>query len=50
MPPELHDGLAAAHRLTAGLGVPAKLLHPHHIVAGRIEERRRWREQAKRDP
>jgi hypothetical protein len=24
--------------------------HPHKIVAGWIEERRRWREQAKRDP
>jgi hypothetical protein len=47
-PSELEEGLAAARRLTANLKVPAKLNHPHQIVAGWIEERQREREQAKR--
>jgi hypothetical protein len=50
MPPELQDALTAARRLTAGLRVPDKPLHPHRIVADWIKERRRWREQTKRDP
>ncbi|WLA74094.1 hypothetical protein QIH77_02320 [Bradyrhizobium diazoefficiens] len=48
IPLELEEGLAAARRLTASLRVPAKLHHPHQIVAGWIEERQREREQARR--
>ncbi|MEY9419456.1 hypothetical protein ABIF69_005898 [Bradyrhizobium japonicum] len=48
VPSELEEALAAAHRLTAGVKVPGKLTHPHRIVAGWIEERRREREQARR--
>lgn len=47
---ELEHALAAARRITVGLSVPERLLHPHPIVAGWIEERRRRREEAKRDP
>ncbi|MBR1214633.1 hypothetical protein [Bradyrhizobium sp. JYMT SZCCT0180] len=46
-PPELLEALTVARRLTAGLKVPGKLTHPHRVVAGWIDERQRWREQAK---
>lgn len=46
-PPELLEALALARRLTAGLKAPGRLTHPHRIVAGWIDERQRWREQAK---
>jgi len=48
---ELEEALtAAARRFTAGLTVPERLLRPHPIIASWIEERRRRREEAKRDP
>lgn len=46
-PPELLEALTLARRLTAGLRVPGRLTHSHRIVAGWIDERQRWREQAK---
>src|SRR5699024_857987 len=47
---ELEDALAAARQVTAGLIVPNRLLRPHPIIAGWLEERRRMREDAKRYP
>lgn len=49
MSPELQEAIAAARRLTAGLRVPSRLIHPHRVVAGWINERERWFEQNKRD-
>lgn len=46
--PELKEALVAARRLTAGLNVPERLLRPHPIVAGWINERRARREDARR--
>lgn len=47
---ELEDALTAARRLTADLTVPERLLRPHPIIASWIEDCRRRREEAKRDP
>jgi hypothetical protein len=48
--PELVEALAAARQVTAGWTVPDRLLRPHPIVAAWIEEHRRRREHAKKDP
>lgn len=48
MPAELKHALADARQMTTGLRALGRLAHPHPIVAGWIEERRRSREQAKR--
>jgi hypothetical protein len=48
--PELEGKLAAAHLLTSGITVPAKLQRPHPVIAAWIEERRRRRQEARIDP
>ena len=46
----MEAALAAAHTTIGRVAVPARLTQIHPIVAGWIEERRRWRQEARQHP
>jgi hypothetical protein len=48
--PELEAALVAARATIGRLTVPNRLTQTHPIVAGWIEERRRWRQEARQHP
>jgi hypothetical protein len=50
LPKDVADKLGAAREHTKEVIVPERLARPHPIIAGWIDERRRRREDAKRDP
>jgi len=50
LPKEAEDKLNAARERTKAVIVPERLGRPHAIIAGWIDERRRQREDARRDP